>query len=421
MLQPALFSHFHDLGVLRYDFPLVLVTAGPQLGPLRSLADIFDEVLREMAPRGVAGEKIRRQLLGLEQEIRNRLAQSGSGGFAELWDEARQGLLSRAGTDERQDLENRLLEARQRAPYEGTVYDCNHGLPASALRHMWMQARKPGNRLLFERITRLVKALEDILQLDTLHSGQAHDAAYLRKSMGTTDGELFDFDVMSEVLDTAPVGKPLAEKRRRRIRDAIAALQSQRFVCEDLDAGGKQLFNFEFTDCNKAVAAFHKRLPDMAALIKAISIAELELSNRYEENRHDAYYECFNANALGPEDLALFPSYLVCVVGKPLTARLKADVLEALGSGLPFKILAQHDDILGPPPGAAGQLSFGVRGQQLAGMALGLGQVFVMQAASSSLYRLREPLSRGLGGSSPALFSIYSGAPEDRPDMPAPY
>jgi hypothetical protein len=385
------------------------------------LADIFDEILREIAPRGAAGEKIRRQLLSLEQEIRNRLAQSGSGSFAELWDVAQQRLLSRAGTDDRREFENHLLKARQWASYEGTVYDCNHGLPASALRHLWMQRRKPGNRLLLERITRLVKALEDILQLDSLYSGQAHDAAYLRKSMGTADSELFDFQVMSQVLETAPVGKPLAEKRRRRIRDAIAILQSQRFVSEDLDTGGDGLFNFEFTDCNKAVAAFHQRLPDMAALIKAISIAELEISNRFDEQRHAAYYECFNANALGPEDLALFPSYLVSLVGKPLTAKLKADVLETLGSGLPFKILAQHDDILGPPPDAAGQLSFGVRGQQLAGMALGLNQVFVVQAASSSLYRLRESLSRGLGGSSPALFSIYSGAPEQRPEMPAPY
>ena len=55
-------------------------------------------------------------------------------------------------------------------------------------------------------------------------------------------------------------------------------------------------------------------------------------------------------------------------------------------------------------------MSFGVRGQQLASMALGLNNVFVQQASSSSLYRLRQPLNRGLAGDCPALISVFSGA-----------
>jgi len=59
---------------------------------------------------------------------------------------------------------------------------------------------------------------------------------------------------------------------------------------------------------------------------------------------------------------------------------------------------------------ASGQLSFGTQGQQLAGMAMGLNNVFVMQSAASSLYRLRESVMPGLSSDRPALFSVYSGA-----------
>jgi hypothetical protein len=42
-------------------------------------------------------------------------------------------------------------------------------------------------------------------------------------------------------------------------------------------------------------------------------------------------------------------------------------------------------------------------------MALGLNYVFVLQAAASSFYRLRERIMDGLASNRPALFSVYSG------------
>ena len=73
-LRPALLARYRDLARLRYDFPLVLVDRGPGAGTLRSLSSVVDEVLQEIAPRGLEGERLRKHVLRLERELRTLLA-----------------------------------------------------------------------------------------------------------------------------------------------------------------------------------------------------------------------------------------------------------------------------------------------------------------------------------------------------------
>ena len=54
-LRPALLARYRDLTRLRYDFPVVLVATGPDAGSVRSLTSVVDQVLREVAPRGIEG------------------------------------------------------------------------------------------------------------------------------------------------------------------------------------------------------------------------------------------------------------------------------------------------------------------------------------------------------------------------------
>ena len=44
-----------------------------------------------------------------------------------------------------------------------------------------------------------------------------------------------------------------------------------------------------------------------------MAIAELEADGRYVEADHDPFFESFGDHALTPDDLALFPDYLVCI------------------------------------------------------------------------------------------------------------
>src|SRR5208282_2372254 len=65
-----------------------------------------------------------------------------------------------------------------------------------------------------------------------------------------------------------------------------------------------------------------------------------------------------------------------------------------------------------------GHVAAGLRSAQLASLASGLGEVFVLQSTSSNLYQLRERVLRGLGFGGPALFSVFSGVPAQEGSLP---
>jgi hypothetical protein len=147
----------------------------------------------------------------------------------------------------------------------------------------------------------------------------------------------------------------------------------------------------------------------MVEVIKAMSIAELEIQNLYRDSRHDPFFDRFDEGALGPDDLALFPSYLICLRDDRIDPGEAGRIFELLNSDLPAKILVQTDDLLRNQSLSAGQTS-SVGGLELGTMALGLNKAFVLQATNASLYKQREQIVNGLRRDGPALFSIFSGA-----------
>ena len=76
-MRPALFARFGGLTKLRYDFPVVLVAKGDDA--VVTLSGVIDDLLAEVAPKGIAGERMRRNLLRIEREIRGLKARGDSG------------------------------------------------------------------------------------------------------------------------------------------------------------------------------------------------------------------------------------------------------------------------------------------------------------------------------------------------------
>ena len=405
-LRPALFAHYMQLNTLRYDFPLVLADEGSGTW-VKSLSDLTDALLQEIAPQGTAGEELRRQVLSLEQVIRKLAGERNGAALSSLWQEARDTMLSRNAEQDRDHLAENLEKARAQLPLDGAVIDFDTSMPASLLTRGWRESERSKAQSLQVRIERLARKLSDILRADYMHSSAAREPATLAGSLGQSDENVFDFQAMAQILNSPPAAPALPATRRQRIQRAIDVLRSQRFVAENV--AESSAYAFRFDDCAEALAAFRERLPDMAELVKAITIAELEIENRYSEETHDDWFARFNPEMLGPDDLALFPSYLVCMAQPADEPAARSEVLSMLQSGLPFKILALSNDPLGDSGIASGQLSFGTHGQQLAAMAMGLGPAFVMQAPGSSLYRLKDSMLDGMRGNHPALFSVYSG------------
>ena len=410
-LRPASLASYLDLSKLRHDYPVVL-TDDDGIA-VQSLSAIIDTVLRKTAPQGIDGECLRREVLGLEDAMRAMVSRGAVGLLSELWTLAQDQVLASAEDQDREDRRDRLAGACAALPCDGQVIDCNTQAPTQLLTHLWSSVERDKAKRALTRIDALTAKLWQILEVDFVKSAKARAPERLERSVGLAFEAAFDFEAMSAVLGSASPGASLPEGRRQRIRDALSVLESQKFFAPAAKNAGpnKQgIHSFTFDSCARALKAFEERLPEVAACVKAMSIAELEIDNQYSEATHDRFFEGFGVSALTLDDLEPFPSYLVCLHNghRNLTARSK--LVEALSSGLPLKVLLQQDDILEDLPIAGGKFAFGIKSLQLPIMALGLNTAYVVQAAGSHLYASRDALTGGMQYTGPALFSVFSGA-----------
>jgi len=410
-LRPALFAGYRDLTALRYDFPLLLMKEAPGGDFVQSLSGLVDSALQGFA-HGKDGERIRKHILQQEQKIRALITTGATGSLTALWDKAAASLLAetRAGTGEL--MTDSLSRTRAALKLDGEVIDCDAVMPARLLRHAWSTLQEKKARRFRHDIDRLLLKLADILRVDFLRSKAGRSAQSLEVSVGTSYNDAFDFEAMSRMLAKATPEALLPERRRRRIGWLLAVLKSQRFFAVPAVAGDGPAapYSFEFDSCSAALKAYRERLPRLIELAKAIAIATLEVESEYLEARHDAFFQGFGENGLDPKELAPFPDYLVCVSADAMRGAESARLTEMLSASLQVKVLVRTDDISEESPPGSGHVAFSHQSKQLASMAIGFNDVFVLQSSSSNLFQFRDRILEGLMYRGPALFSVFSGA-----------
>ncbi len=415
-LRPALLAPYRDLTRLRYDYPLVLAEPTATDAGVHSLSALVSRLLVDVAPRGVEGERLRKHVLRLEQELRAMLAAGAQGTLSELWVAA----ASRLARGSDPNAQKVLVQAADSLAADGELADCDARLPARLLRHEYAAAQARKGREFRVLVDGLMRKLSDIRRAAYARSAAGREPAALAATIGGSDADVFDFDVMSKLVIRGAPKDELPPTRRRRIEWALEVMRSQPFYVDGVAPRNVEHFDFVFDNCAAAVAAWRVRLPRLTEVVKAISIAELEANGAYVEADHDAFFERYDEGALTADDLALFPEYLVCIPAAQNDAPENAGLIDMLSAGLPVKVLVEQTDLLEEASIGTGHFAFGVRSARLATTAMGLGGMFVLQATSADLYALRERVARGLACRGPALFSIFAGSPAAAGDLP-PY
>ena len=415
-LRPALLAPYRDLAALRHDFPLVLDQRIGGHEFVRSLSGVVDGVLKDVAPRGIEGERLRRHALQLEREIRRAVDDGARGTLADLWAMA----AAKLGASEGETFEQVLSHTGGALRTEGEVVGCSHDMPARLITHAWHAAQHAKARHFHADLSRLVLKLSDILRAAFAHSQASRQPHHLKQSVGGPHQDQFDFAALSRIVGKGVPRSELPPARHGRVVHVLGVLESQRFFAPADAVDDSECFGFVFDNCAAAAKAYRERLADVAELVKAMSIAELEVQGRYIEAEHDLFFEAFDENALTAADLARFPDYLVCIPPDCNDAPENANLMEMLSSGLPVKVLVQTSDLLEEASIGTGRFAFGVRSARLATAAMGLGGMFVLQSPSANLYALRSQIGRGLARPGPALFSVFAGSPRSASLLP-PY
>jgi|JI9StandDraft_1071089.scaffolds.fasta_scaffold02625_2 ferredoxin len=406
-LKPALFARFKDMTEVRYDYPVILSEENLSKSMVVSLSSVIDKALQELKP-GVEVDRIKKTALKIEKEIRFILARGKKGNFSSLWDIAANNHLS--GVDK--EFQEKMEDFKALIKIDGEVVDCDEKFPERLVKHLWDIAQKNKSDLFRKKIERLIVKLSDILKSDYEKSEKGRSAEHLENSIGGVHGNLFDFSVMSKFLSKTIPKEGFPESRRKRISELLEVLKSQKFFpLERIEKDSQgNTYSFIFESCSDALETYLARYQKMIELARAISIAELEIEGHYNPLKHDILFEDFGANGLDPVELSLFPDYLVFVNTHPFPASEYARLLEILSSELPIKVLLQTDDILEETKSNNGNFISGMGSKQLASMAMGLNDVYVLQSSNSNLYQLREQILDGLRFNGSSLFSIYSGA-----------
>ncbi len=330
-MRPALMAAYRNLDSLRYDFPVILAGGGDEY--VQSLTAATDAALRAIAPPGVTGEALRRRAIRIEAGIRRLAAAGAQGTLAELWDRAVQELAPAGDAAFLHDAG----KLRRALAVDGEVADCNAALPARFLRHAWAAVQEQKSNRARERIANLAVRLGNILRADHARSAAALTQPALQASFGAAHHGMFDFEAMSRLLSRGDLRGGLGERRRRRVEEALADLSAQRFFGPPDAAADADVHRFEFSSVAAALAAFGERLPELARLLKALRIAELEVEGGYVEAVHDEYFDAFDEESVTPGDLQFFPDYLVCLeAGDP---GAQGTLAEALSSGVPLKVV----------------------------------------------------------------------------------
>ncbi len=415
-LRPAALAAYRDLSRLRYDFPLVLIDDGASGPALEPLSGLVDAVLAA-APGAGERTRLRAHALKIEREIRTLLANATNAAPGRLHD-----LIDAAATRLAPLPDTGFTESVQRLhagmKVDGALIDCSAALPHQLLGHVWRRVQDGKGDAFRADAERLIHRLDEILRADQAHSRSGRSAARLRASVGALHADAFDFERMASLLATVCAEETLSAARRRRIESVLATLRAQRFF--PVADSSVESYGFEFGDCASALAAFRSRLPEMAQLAKALAVGALEADGEYNDARHDAVFADFGADGLDPQDLALFPDSLIFLNEQALHAPENLALDEMLSSGFAVKVLVQTDDLLEAPLAGSGHLAMGSRGRQLATMALGLNEVYIVQSVSSNLCALRAHVERAMRYPGPALFSVYSGASDHAGGLP-PY
>ncbi|HEX9277376.1 MAG TPA: hypothetical protein VGA51_13385, partial [Casimicrobiaceae bacterium] len=373
-LRPALLARYRDLAALRYDFPLVLIDRGADGDRVQALSGLVDRLLQDIAC-GDGGERVTRHMLRLERQLRMLLGEGIEGSLSTLWDLAAE----RLGVRDDELLCDSLGRARSALKVDGALVDCDAALPARLLTHAWRVVQDAKAARFRVTVGRLIQKLSDILRADFNRSDAGRSAESLKASIGDLHADLFDFGAMSRLLTRAAPETTLPESRRTRIRTLLTVLESQRFYPLMGDAGdAESAYSFVYQSCADALAAYRERLAELTVVARAIAVAELEIAGEFREARHAAFFETYGADGLDPADQALFPDYLVCVNARQLDAAETSTLVEILSAGLPMKVLVQTDDILDESPLGSGHLGFGLRSRQLAHVAIGLSDVYVL-------------------------------------------
>ncbi len=400
-LLPVHLAGLTDLDSMRYTYPVVL-EKDPRHPPVRSLSAIFDDIIASGDATGDQAELRRRDLLRIEVAIKHQLRRHPEANLATLLDYAISALLPPEDSTAQDRLNTLADELKNKGFADQQVLECNREsafrIPAHLLQTAWQER----TRELRIQAEEYAFRLEEILKADEYNTADAATPEHMRAALGSADADAFDMEAMSELVRHTASGPRLDPARRQRISAALKKLRRGEAILQP---------GFDNSDEHPAAALgkMQARMRQILGFFRAMQIARLEIANKYDPERHDAYFADFSVLNLSESETAALPPLLLHVKGEALDTADRESILAALAGDLPIKIVLTWSEALQENPAAAPEEHFRETISAFARMAVALENACVVQTTASQLPELISEVNKSLLLDSPALFAIFTG------------
>lgn len=230
---------------------------------------------------------------------------------------------------------------------------------------------------------------------------------------------MIQFDKLSGMIPPSAT-KGLSEDRMKRIADCVERLKkAESFILNQSDTVyvsadfssrlglRTALTNASVeeteTPCKLALAKCQKQRSEFASFIAALRIAELEISDKYDEQIHGQYFRTFTYERMSEEEISIMPLHIVVDMASQLMTTSLSQFSEVLSGNFPVKIISLNalEDLSQTSHASAG----GYR-QEIASLAISYRSPYIFQGSYDTPLLLNQSYAEGLVSSTPAVWNV---------------
>jgi ferredoxin len=414
---PLLLAPFRDPVRVRHDYPLV-IDAGLAGLRVRALCDALQDWLphARTQPRIVQDnlrrlERRVRLLLGLapadagallrqageqmvaEMQLRPDIAGGVKGDLAAMWQAAGAAL---------------LLTLRRETAAELFAAAASSGVGSARARHA-------------ERLRELASGLRQRLFVEAQKDPAARAGAAIGRSLGGGAAQFLDAAALARTQGAHRGTQRLEPARRERMQQALQTLDAHlaaapRPCCVAVTADGMAPADAEVVRsddvCAAALARFEAEVAALLPVVRAAWLADLELRDAYDAERHEPMLAALGCHDLTADELHALPVVAALVPAERLAGREMQGLTRLLTSGRPVHVLAQETPARDPGHAGAQLAAAGAR-LELGYLGVAFREAFVQQSTAARPGHLVAGFQRALAGARPGLHVVDSGLEPD--------
>lgn len=404
-LYPVHFKKWREEGSLQ-NFPICFLEKNPERISA-SLNEIFDTSISENVHEKKDNEN--NVLWDLKFHINSHLNGFSEEFMSKLWDKSVKSLFENfKKPEEKSDVEKTIKSIEKRLDLSGKVAGLSQNIANiyfnTALKKAWIEKLKS----FANTVNGTVDNLAGLIESDK-NKAVGKSAKNLKSTVGDTYEDSLDFEALSHILESSFVESSLPANRIERIKKIIKRLISfnkyySGFVTETSNI---ELFNSKGRSLKEALKQFDIYQKSVVDFFCALHMANLEMANKYKEDKHDTIFEDFHFSYLTEEDISNIPPFPICVNGSQADENFQL-LTQLLETEFPVKIILEVNDLVDFKKSDAHTVKTFSWTRKLVSMAINLNDIFIMQTNSYDLPRDEKKILHGLNFKGPALFCFFN-------------